>query len=34
MQKNGAGLHTANSCFWDNSSDGKEQIAKIFYQKI
>jgi len=22
MQKNGAGLHTANSCFWDNSSDG------------
>uniref|UniRef100_A0A8C9L700 Dynein light chain Tctex-type 1 n=1 Tax=Pavo cristatus TaxID=9049 RepID=A0A8C9L700_PAVCR len=25
MQKNGAGLHTASSCFWDNSSDGKEQ---------
>uniref|UniRef100_A0A8B9SJJ7 Dynein light chain Tctex-type 1 n=1 Tax=Anas platyrhynchos TaxID=8839 RepID=A0A8B9SJJ7_ANAPL len=24
MQKNGAGLHTASSCFWDNSSDGKE----------
>nr|XP_010301535.1 PREDICTED: dynein light chain Tctex-type 1-like [Balearica regulorum gibbericeps] len=22
MQKNGAGLHTASSCFWDNSSDG------------
>lgn len=23
MQKNGAGLHTASSCFWDNSTDGK-----------
>eukprot|EP00126_Sphaerothecum_destruens_P008135 Sdes_comp20101_c0_seq1m13098 len=22
MQKNGAGLHTASSCFWDNSTDG------------
>ncbi|KAL8186018.1 PREDICTED: dynein light chain Tctex-type 1 [Gekko japonicus] len=22
MQKNGAGLHTASSCFWDNSADG------------
>ncbi|KAG9493577.1 hypothetical protein GDO78_001462 [Eleutherodactylus coqui] len=22
MQKNGAGLHTASSCFWDNSMDG------------
>ncbi|KAG8148033.1 hypothetical protein E2320_001379, partial [Naja naja] len=22
MQKNGAGLHTANSCFWDNAADG------------
>ncbi|XP_069751319.1 dynein light chain Tctex-type 1 isoform X2 [Narcine bancroftii] len=22
MQKNGAGLHTASSCFWDNSIDG------------
>ncbi|XP_073239494.1 dynein light chain Tctex-type 1-like [Porites lutea] len=22
MQKNGAGLHTASSCFWDNTSDG------------
>uniref|UniRef100_UPI00398E5260 dynein light chain Tctex-type 1-like isoform X2 n=1 Tax=Pristiophorus japonicus TaxID=55135 RepID=UPI00398E5260 len=21
MQKNGAGLHTASSCFWDNSAD-------------
>lgn len=23
MQKNGAGLHTASSCFWDNQTDGK-----------
>ena len=23
MQKNGAGLHTASSCFWDNSTDGQ-----------
>ncbi|XP_056873798.1 dynein light chain Tctex-type 1 isoform X1 [Takifugu flavidus] len=22
MQKNGAGLQTANTCFWDNSTDG------------
>jgi Tctex-1 family protein len=22
MQKNGAGLHTASSCFWDNATDG------------
>ncbi|XP_043916173.1 dynein light chain Tctex-type 1-like [Protopterus annectens] len=22
MQKNGAGLHTASSCFWDNAVDG------------
>ncbi|XP_016124902.1 dynein light chain Tctex-type 1-like isoform X2 [Sinocyclocheilus grahami] len=23
LQKNGAGLQTASSCFWDNSTDGK-----------
>ncbi|PAA55747.1 hypothetical protein BOX15_Mlig021583g5, partial [Macrostomum lignano] len=22
MQKNGAGLHTASSCFWDSQTDG------------
>ncbi|KAJ8287487.1 hypothetical protein COCON_G00001460 [Conger conger] len=22
LQKNGAGLHTASSCFWDNTMDG------------
>ena len=22
MQKNGAGMHTASSCFWDNQTDG------------
>lgn len=24
MQKNGAGLHTASSCYWDNTTDGKD----------
>ena len=23
MQKNGAGLHTASSCYWDNATDGQ-----------
>lgn len=23
MQKNGAGIHAANACFWDNTSDGQ-----------
>ena len=23
VQKNGAGLHTASSCYWDNSTDGE-----------
>jgi len=27
MQKNGAGLHTASSCFWDNTTDGTEIIV-------
>eukprot|EP00161_Ancyromonas_sigmoides_P000621 TRINITY_DN1047_c0_g1_i1.p2 TRINITY_DN1047_c0_g1~~TRINITY_DN1047_c0_g1_i1.p2 ORF type:complete len:132 (-),score=99.21 TRINITY_DN1047_c0_g1_i1:48-392(-) len=22
MQRNGAGLHTASSCYWDNTTDG------------
>ncbi|CAH0393539.1 unnamed protein product [Bemisia tabaci] len=22
MQKNGAGLHTSSSCYWDNATDG------------
>ncbi|DBA73702.1 hypothetical protein WJX82_003892 [Trebouxia sp. C0006] len=26
MQKNGAGLHTAASCFWDNASDGSRTV--------
>lgn len=25
MQKTGAGLHTANSCYWDTTMDGKEE---------
>lgn len=23
MQKSGAGLHTANSCYWDTNTDGE-----------
>jgi len=26
MQKNGAGLHTATSCYWDNSTDGSATL--------
>mmetsp|Transcript_8219 Transcript_8219/g.19694 ORF Transcript_8219/g.19694 Transcript_8219/m.19694 type:complete len:114 (-) Transcript_8219:2047-2388(-) len=26
MEKNGAGLHTAASCYWDNSSDGSRTV--------
>jgi len=26
MQKNGAGLHTATSCFWDNTTDGSATL--------
>lgn len=29
MQKNGAGLHTASSCFWDSSTDGR--IPTLFH---
>lgn len=30
MQKNGAGLQTASSCFWDNSTDGKGNAIFIY----
>lgn len=26
MQKTGAGLHTAASCFWDNTTDGSRTV--------
>ncbi|KAF5828826.1 Tctex-1, partial [Dunaliella salina] len=26
MQKNGAGLHTAASCWWDNTTDGSRTV--------
>ena len=26
MQKNGAGLHTATSCYWDNTTDGSATL--------
>lgn len=32
MQKSGAGLHTASSCYWDSSTDGKRSVLlrKLF----
>lgn len=27
MQKSGAGLHTASSCYWDSTTDGKSVFA-------
>lgn len=29
MQKTGAGLHTANSCYWDTSMDGEFPVRLI-----
>mmetsp|Transcript_16218 Transcript_16218/g.31151 ORF Transcript_16218/g.31151 Transcript_16218/m.31151 type:complete len:114 (+) Transcript_16218:269-610(+) len=26
MQRNGAGLHTASSCYWDNATDGSRTV--------
>lgn len=26
MQKTGAGLHTANSCYWDTALDGEDGV--------
>ena len=26
LQKNGAGLHTATSCYWDNTTDGSATL--------
>lgn len=31
MQKNGAGLQTASTCFWDNSTDGKIKLILIVF---
>ncbi|MED6237372.1 Dynein light chain Tctex-type [Characodon lateralis] len=30
MQKNGAGLQTASTCFWDNNTDGKN--TSLFFK--
>ncbi|CAN8018641.1 unnamed protein product [Ixodes persulcatus] len=32
MEKNGAGLHTATSCYWDNTTDGG--YAKLLSQLL
>lgn len=29
MQKNGAGLQTASSCFWDNTTDGESLALSL-----
>ena len=29
MQKNGAGLHTSSSCFWDNTTDGSCTVRYV-----
>uniref|UniRef100_A0A8C6F387 Dynein light chain Tctex-type 1 n=1 Tax=Monodon monoceros TaxID=40151 RepID=A0A8C6F387_MONMO len=39
MQKNGAGLHTASSCFWKSSTDGRACPAtclnfECFFSKV
>ncbi|CAF1163176.1 unnamed protein product [Didymodactylos carnosus] len=31
MQKNGAGLHTASSCYWDNTTDGSCTVRFVFF---
>lgn len=34
MQKNGAGLQTASTCFWDNSTDGKTPLFSSYMQLL
>lgn len=34
MQKNGAGLHTASSCYWDNTTDGSCTVRYVKYTSI
>ena len=29
MQKNGAGVHTAHSCYWDTVTDGVVTVMKL-----
>uniref|UniRef100_A0A3Q4GEY6 Dynein light chain Tctex-type 3 n=1 Tax=Neolamprologus brichardi TaxID=32507 RepID=A0A3Q4GEY6_NEOBR len=31
MQKSGAGLHTANSCYWDTATDGSAPKRRGFW---
>uniref|UniRef100_A0A8C1U9G2 Dynein light chain Tctex-type 3 n=1 Tax=Cyprinus carpio TaxID=7962 RepID=A0A8C1U9G2_CYPCA len=33
MQKSGAGLHTANSCYWDTTTDGKMHCILVLCRK-
>ena len=34
MQKNGAGLHTTSSCFWDNLTDGNFKLNLFYSSKF
>ncbi|PVD29089.1 hypothetical protein C0Q70_11686 [Pomacea canaliculata] len=34
MQKNGAGLHTASSCYWDNATDDTLDHLQKEYQEM
>ncbi len=34
MQKSGAPLHTAATCFWDTKTDGKEEEEEIYFRRI
>lgn len=31
MQKSGAGLHTANSCYWDTNTDGEKGFLQCIF---
>ena len=34
MQKCGAGLHTANSCYWDTAMDGKHLLCYLSFSLL
>lgn len=34
MQKNGAGLHTASSCYWNNETDGSCTVCHHMFKSI
>eukprot|EP00899_Mesostigma_viride_P019970 jgi/Mesvir1/27975/Mv20178-RA.1 len=34
MQKTGAGLHTASSCYWDNTTDGSRTCERSLLREV